>query len=86
MNPIYEEKEVPDEWLQSVLIPIFKKGNPNNCANYRGIALMAVCAKLFNRMLLVRLLWSIKTSSSKSEWIFTNEINCSTCIMSTSYL
>ena len=37
------------------MIPIFKKGDPNKCANYRGIALMSVCAKLYNRMILIRL-------------------------------
>ena len=55
INKIYEAKEVPTEWLISVLIPIYKKGSASDPGNYRGIALMSACAKLYNRMLLVRL-------------------------------
>lgn len=52
---MYINKSVPDEWLKFILIPIFKKGDPNLCTNYRGIALMSVVAKLYNRLLLNRL-------------------------------
>ena len=55
INFIYIKKEIPDEWLKSILIPIFKKGDSNLCTNYRGIALMSVVAKLYNRLLLNRL-------------------------------
>ena len=54
INKTYETKEVPEEWLMSVLIPIYKKGCASDPGNYRGIALMSACAKLYNRMLLVR--------------------------------
>ena len=46
-------KEVPEEWLMSVLIPIYKNGCSSDPGNYRGIALMSACAKRFNWMLLV---------------------------------
>ena len=39
----------------SVLIPVFKKGSASDPGNYRGIALMCTCAKLYNKMLLNRL-------------------------------
>lgn len=54
-NICYETKTVPEAWHQSLLIPVFKKGNPAICGNYRGIALMSICAKLYNLMLLNRL-------------------------------
>ena len=55
INRTYEAKSVPTEWLLSVLIPIYKKGDAGDPGNYRGIALMSACAKLYNRLLLVRL-------------------------------
>ena len=55
LNSAYSSKTVPLEWLVSVLIPVFKKGVSSDPNNYRGIALMCVCAKLYNRLLLERL-------------------------------
>ena len=36
-------------------IPIYKKGSASDPGNYRGIALISACARLYNRMLLDRL-------------------------------
>ena len=55
INRTYAEKSVPVEWLVSVLIPVFKKGSAGDPGNYRGIALMCTCAKLYNKLLLGRL-------------------------------
>jgi hypothetical protein len=55
INQAYVSKKVPLEWLMSVLIPVFKKGDSTDPNNYRGIALMCVCAKLYNKLLLIRL-------------------------------
>ena len=55
INQAYVTKSVPLEWLISLLIPVFKKGDSSDPNNYRGIALMCVCAKLYNRLLLERL-------------------------------
>ena len=55
LNLCYASKTVPNEWHISLLVPVFKKGNPSLCTNYRGIALMSTCAKLYNRLLLGRI-------------------------------
>ncbi len=55
MNNIYNSNITPKLWKESLLIPVFKKGNISDCNNYRGIALMSVFAKLFNRILLMRI-------------------------------
>ena len=31
---IYEQKKIPEQWLISKIIPIFKKGSKNNVENY----------------------------------------------------
>ena len=46
-----ETKEVPSEWKESILIPIFKKGDQLDPNNYRGISLINTIPKIF--MLLV---------------------------------
>ena len=52
LNQAFETGVVPEEWKVSGIIPIFKKGDASVCANYRGIALMSLAAKLYNRILL----------------------------------
>ena len=47
---------IPNEWHISLLVPVFKKGNISLCTNYRSIALMSACAKLYNRLLLGRII------------------------------
>jgi hypothetical protein len=35
---IWNEEELPDEWKESNIVPIYKKGGKTNCINYRGIS------------------------------------------------
>ena len=45
-------------WTVSKLIVLFKKGNPLNCGNYRGIAINNIRFRLFDKILAKRLsLW-----------------------------
>lgn len=52
---IWEEEEVPSDWKEGYLIKLPKKGDLSNCANYRGITLLSVPGKVFNRILLERM-------------------------------
>ena len=40
VKAVWEEKCVPQEWVNAILIPIPKKGNLHSCDNWRGIAVM----------------------------------------------
>ena len=47
---------MPEEWRDSVLIPIFKnKGDVQSCSNYRGIKLISHTMKLWERVVERRL-------------------------------
>jgi hypothetical protein len=35
----WEEKRIPEEWKETIIVPIHKRGNRDRCENYRGIAL-----------------------------------------------
>ena len=47
-NKIYNTGHFPDQWTTGVIVPIFKKGDKDNTANYRGITLItSKMGKLF---------------------------------------
>ena len=62
LNEIYLSKKPPAEWLVSILVPVHKKGSVSDTNNYRGLALMSVTAKLYNRILLVRIRQGLDTN------------------------
>ena len=55
-NNILATEKMPEEWRQSILVPIFKnKGDAQSCNNYRGIKLMSHSMKLWERVVEARL-------------------------------
>ncbi|VDO70814.1 unnamed protein product [Schistosoma mattheei] len=52
---IWEEEQVPMDWKEGHLVKIPKKGDLSKCENYRGITLLSVPGKVFNRVLLNRM-------------------------------
>lgn len=53
---IWETKSPPSDFRDSNIITIFKKGDREDCNNYRGISLLSIASKIFARILLNRLL------------------------------
>jgi hypothetical protein len=37
VSSIWSKKELPDQWKESIIVPIHKKGDKNDCTNYQGI-------------------------------------------------
>ena len=54
-NKIFDLGYFPEEWSESYIIPLHKKGSINDVGNYRGITLLSVLGKLFTRVLNNRL-------------------------------
>ena len=50
-NMIYDIDIYPVNWSTGVIVPIYKKGDMDNPANYRGITLKCAMSKLFTFML-----------------------------------
>ena len=44
----------PDQWITNVIVPLPKKGDLSLMTNYRGITLMSIAAKVYNKVLLLR--------------------------------
>jgi hypothetical protein len=55
-NLIFWANKMPEEWRQSILVPIFKnKGDAQSCANYHGIKMTGHIMKLWERVIEYRL-------------------------------
>ena len=52
---IWESGIWPEEWTQSVFIPLPKKGDLLQCSNYRTIALVSHASKILLRVILERM-------------------------------
>ncbi|KAK7103731.1 hypothetical protein V1264_018575 [Littorina saxatilis] len=52
---IWDEEDVPTDWKEGYLVKLPKKGDLSNCSNYRGITLLSVPGKVFNRVLLEKM-------------------------------
>ena len=42
---IWNKEELPEEWKESIIVPIYKKGDKTFCNNYRGISLLPTTYK-----------------------------------------
>jgi hypothetical protein len=52
---IWSKEELPEEWKELILVPIYKKGDKTKCSNYRGISLLPTMYKILSSILLSRL-------------------------------
>ena len=53
---IWNNEELPEEWKESIIVPIYKKGDKTDCINYRGISLLPTMYKIMSNILLSRLI------------------------------
>jgi hypothetical protein len=40
INSIYNQEELPDQWKEFIIVPVYKKGDKTECSNYHGIPLL----------------------------------------------
>jgi hypothetical protein len=48
-------EELPQQWKESIVIPIHEKGDKTDCNNYQGISLLSTAYKILSDILLVML-------------------------------
>ena len=52
---VWDKEHFPTDWREGHLVKLPKKGDLSNCNNYRGITLLSIPGKVFNRVILDRI-------------------------------
>ena len=54
MNMVFEKGEVPNDFRETLIKPLYQKGDKSECRNYRSISLVSVGNKLLSNMIRFR--------------------------------
>jgi len=52
VRQILEEERIPEEWKETIIVPIHKRGGRDRCENYRGLALGNAAYKILSNIIL----------------------------------
>jgi hypothetical protein len=55
INCIWNREKLPEQWKESIIVPIYKTGDKTDCSNHRGISLLSTSYKILSNILLSRL-------------------------------
>ena len=47
LNSIWNKEKLPEEWKESIIVPIYKKGGKRDCSNYRGLSILSLRTKFY---------------------------------------
>jgi len=67
-NYIFEYGDIPPNFRDSIIFPIFKKGEPSDPRNYRGISFLNAIYKIFAGVILERLTVWVEKNNLLSEF------------------
>ena len=75
-NDVFLNKTPPDDWMTNIIIPIPKKGsNTNTTSDFRGISLMSILVKIYNRLILNRIYKEINSKLRINQAGFRRNMN-----------
>jgi hypothetical protein len=55
INSIWNKEELPEEWKESIIVLVYKKGDKTDCSDYRGISLLPTMYKILSNIVLLKL-------------------------------
>ena len=47
---IWNKEELPEEWKESIIVPIYKKGDKTDSNNYKGMSLLPATYKILSNL------------------------------------
>ena len=73
---IWQTKTFPKEWKEGIIVKVPKKGDLSQCRNWRGVTLLAVISKIFNKVVLERIKNSLEMGLRKERVGFRQNRSC----------
>ena len=58
-----EKGELPKDWKQSNVVPIFKKGSKTNPSNYRPISITSIVVRIFEKLIKTKLIKHLQNNN-----------------------
>jgi len=55
LRQVWKEDRIPEDWRKSIIVPIYKREDPNVPSNYRGISLLYTAYKVYAELIRQRL-------------------------------
>jgi hypothetical protein len=55
INYVWSKEDLPDKWKESIIVPIYKKGNKTDCSYYRVSSLLSTSYNILSSIRLPRL-------------------------------
>ena len=52
VRQIWQEKRIPEEWKETIIVPVHKRGGRDRCENYRRIALGNAAYNILSNIIL----------------------------------
>ena len=49
---VRNKEELPEEWKESIIVPIYKRGDKTDSSSYRGISLLSTTYRISSNILL----------------------------------
>lgn len=73
---IWQREIFPKEWKEGIVIKIPKKGDLSLCNNWWGIILLVVISKIFNKIILERIMYALKNNLHNEQAGFCPNRSC----------
>jgi hypothetical protein len=73
---IWQTETFPKEWKEGITLKVPKKGDLSQCRNWRGVTLLAVISKIFNKVILERIKNSLEMGLRKEQAGFRKNRSC----------
>ena len=47
LTSFWNKEELPEKWKESIIVPVYRKGDKTDCSNYRGISFCQIRTKIY---------------------------------------